>query len=76
MEEDISKKPLVDIFTEMSYLEQEIGMKQIRHDKEMEKLILKFEKLRLEVIRRFPIMEDKEPFKPMVKEKTIYGRNI
>ena len=76
MEEDISKKPLVDIFTEMSYLEQEIGMKQIRHDKEMEKLIIKFEKLRLEVIRRFPIMEDKEPFKPMVKEKTIYGRNI
>ena len=76
MEEDISKKPLVDIFTEMSYLEQEIGMKHIRHDKEMEKLIIKFEKLRLEVIRRFPIMEDKEPFKPMVKEKTIYGRNI
>lgn len=74
--EDLSTKPLVDIFNEMSYLEQEIGIKQIKHDKEMEKLILKFERLRLEVIKRFPVMEDKEPFKPMVKEKTIYGRNI
>ena len=68
MEEDITKKPLVEIFQEMSYLEQEIGLKQIKYEKEMEKLILHYEKLRLEVIRRFPILEDKEEFKPIQKK--------
>jgi len=74
--EDLNTKPLVDIFKEMSFLEQEIGIKQIKHDKEMEKLILYYERLRLEVLKRFPVMEGKEGFEPMIKEKTIYGRKI
>lgn len=71
--EDISKKPLVDIFSEMSFLEQEIGLKQIKHDKEMEKLILKFERLRLEVIKRYPMLEQEEVFREKNKEN-IYGK--
>lgn len=69
MEEDITKKPLVEIFKEMSYLEQEIGLKQIKHEKEMEKLILYYERLRLEVIKRYPPLENNEEFKKKVFKK-------
>ena len=69
MQEDISKKPLVEIFKEMSFLEQEMGLKQIRHEKEMEKMMLYFEKLRLEVLRRYPILENEDAFKK--KEKKL-----
>lgn len=61
--EDITKKPLVDIIKEMTYLEQEIGLKQIRESKELDLMILKYERLRLEVVRRFPIVEKTEEFK-------------
>lgn len=61
--EDITKKPLVDIIKEMTYLEQEIGLKQIRESKELDLMILKYERLRLEVVRRFPFVEKEEEFK-------------
>ena len=55
--EDITKKPLVEIITEMTRLEQEIGLK-----------LLQYEKLRLEVIKRYPIVENNEAFKPKQKK--------
>lgn len=69
MEEDITKKPLVEIITEMTRLEQEIGLKQIKNEKELALMELKYERLRLEVVRRFPQLENSEEFKP--KQKTI-----
>ena len=67
--EDITKKPLVDIIKEMTYLEQEIGLKQIKNEKELDLMILKYERLRLEVVRRFPIVEKEEEFKKKVFKK-------
>ncbi len=66
MREDITKKPLVEIITEMTRLEQEIGLKQIKNEKELALMELKYERLKLEVIRRFPDIEKQEVFK---KEK-------
>ena len=63
MEEDITKKPLVEIITEMTRLEQEIGLKQIKNEKELALMELRYERLRLEVVRRFPIIEQNEEFK-------------
>lgn len=56
MEEDITKIPLVDIMKEMTKIDNEIDL-----------LMLKYEKLRLEVIRRFPNLEINEEFKRKVK---------
>ena len=61
--EDLTKKPLVEIVQEITYLEQEIGMKQIKDEKELNLMILKYEKLRLEMIRRFPVLENMNDFK-------------
>ena len=69
MEEDITKKPLVEIITEMTRLEQEIGLKQIKHEKELALMELRYERLRLEVVRRFPIVEKEEEFKKKVFKK-------
>lgn len=60
--EDISKKPLVEIIQEMTFLEEQIGLKQIKYEKEIQKMILYYERLRLEVVRRFPIVEKDEAF--------------
>ena len=68
MEEDITKKPLVEIITEMTRLEQEIGLKQIKNEKELALMELRYERLRLEVVRRFPIVEKEEEFKPRQKK--------
>lgn len=57
MEDELQKTPLADIFKEMSKLDQEIDLK-----------ILRYEKLRLEVIRRFPPLEEAFEFKPKVKK--------
>lgn len=59
MNEDLSKQPLVDIMKEMTKLDNEISL-----------LMLKYEKLRLEVIRRFPNLEINEEFKR--KDKNEY----
>lgn len=69
MEEDITKKPLVEIITEMTRLEQEIGLKQIKNEKELALIELRYERLRLEVVRRFPIVEKEEEFKKKVFKK-------
>ena len=64
MEEDITKKPLYEIMTEMQFLEQEIDIK-----------ILQYEKLRLEIIRRFPLQSVEETFKPKTYKKILGGKN-
>ena len=56
---DITKTPLVEIMKEMTRLDNEISL-----------LMLKHEKLRLEVIRRFPNLEINEEFKR--KDKNEY----
>lgn len=50
--EDISKKPTIDIITEMSDLERDINLS-----------ILKYEKLRLEIVKRFPNLNKYDEFK-------------
>ena len=68
MEEDISNKSLTDIIKEMTLLEQDIGLKQIKHNREIALMELKYERLRLEVIKRFPQLENNEEFKPRQKK--------
>lgn len=65
MEEDITKKPLYEIMTEMQFLEQEIEMIEIRYPK----LTNRYEELRQETVRRMPFLEEKEYFKK--KEKKL-----
>lgn len=65
MEEDITKKPLYEIMTEMQFLEQEIEMIEIRYPK----LKNRYEELRQETVKRMPFLEEKEYFKK--KEKKI-----
>lgn len=65
MEEDITKKPLYEIMTEMQFLEQEIEMIEIRYPK----LINRYDELRQETVRRMPFFEEKEYFKK--KEKKL-----
>jgi len=69
MNEDLTKRPLVEIITELSFLDQEIGMKDVKHKHEMNNLIQRYEILRQEVIRRFPFLENDEAFKK--KEKKL-----
>lgn len=57
--DELKTKTLVDIMKEMTRLDNEISL-----------LMLKYEKLRLEVIRRFPNLEINEEFKR--KEKNEY----
>lgn len=64
MEEDITKKPLYEIMTEMRFLEQEIDMIELRYPK----LKNRHEELRQEAIRRFPFIENDESFKKKVKK--------
>ena len=71
MSEDITKTPLVEIITEMSRLDQAIGMKDIRHTHEINNLIQRYEILRQEVVRRSPIVEKEEAFKKKVKKVVI-----
>lgn len=55
--EELDKVSLVDIIKEMTKLDQEIDLK-----------LLRYEKLRLEVIRRFPFVENSDEFKPKIKK--------
>ena len=54
--EDLTKKPLVNIIEDMTKLDNEIDL-----------LMLKYDKLRLEVIRRFPQVENEDAFKQKVR---------
>lgn len=51
--EDISKTPTVELVKEITNLSQQIDL-----------LILKYEKVRLELIKRFPNLKEDEEFKP------------
>lgn len=55
---DITKTPTVELIQEMTRLDHEIDIK-----------LLQYEKLRLELVRRFPPLENSEEFKK--KEKRI-----
>lgn len=59
------KTPLVDLITQMTYLERDINLKMIM-----------YEEIRQEVVRRFPIMEQEECFqqKELVKKVSDYGK--
>lgn len=55
--EDLKKEPTVNIIKEMTKLDYQIDL-----------LILKYEKLRLEMVSRFPQLEEQEVFKQKKKE--------
>lgn len=57
MEEDITKTPTVDLIKEYTKIDQEINLLLLRH-----------EKIRLEIVKRFPIVEKEEEFKKKVKK--------
>ena len=77
MQKDISKKPLVEIVTEMTRLEQQIDIKQLKLEKlklelyqlkeELKILHPEYEQLRLEVVKRFPIIENTDGFQKKIK---------
>lgn len=54
--EDLKKEPTVNIVKEMTKLDYQIDLS-----------ILKYEKLRLEMVRRFPQLEEQEVFKQKKK---------
>ena len=56
--DDLTKVPLVDLLKELSQINKDIDI-----------LMLKYEKLRFEIVRRFPPLEKTEEFKP--KGKTL-----
>lgn len=57
MEEELQKTPTAVLIKQMTLLDQEIDLK-----------LLRYEKLRLEVIRRFPFVENSDEFKPKIKK--------
>ena len=59
LKEDITKQSVQVLMLELANLEKQIDL-----------LSLKYEKIRLELIRRYQILEDTEEFKP--KQKTIH----
>lgn len=59
IEEDLSKTPTVELITRMTYLNQEIDYK-----------LLKLEKIRVELVRRFPQVENSPEFQKKIV-KTI-----
>lgn len=56
LKEDITKKTTVELITEMTNL-----------DKQIDLLSLKYERIRLELIKRYQFLEDTEEFKPKQK---------
>ena len=56
MQEDITKEPTVNIIKEMTHLENQINIQ-----------ILKYEKLKAEIIRRFPMIEECDELKLKIK---------
>lgn len=57
MQKDITKTPTVDLIKEYTKIDQEIDLLLLRH-----------EKIRLEIVKRFPIVEKEEEFKKKVKK--------
>lgn len=59
LKEDITKQPVQVLMIELTNLEKQIDLLSLKH-----------EKIRLELIRRYQILETAEEFKP--KQKTIH----
>lgn len=57
---ELNKTPTVDLIKEMTNLDQQIEL-----------LMLKHEKIRLELVRRFPNVENSEEFKPKIRKKVL-----
>lgn len=55
---EIEKKPTVEIINEMTHLDQKIEL-----------MTLKYEKLRLEIIKRYPGIENSDEFKKKEKKR-------
>lgn len=76
---EIEKKPTTDIIKEMTELDQQIDLKQLKITKlklelkqlrqELKIMLPKYEELRLEIIKRYPGLKDSGEFKQ--KNKTI-----
>lgn len=73
---DLSKVPHYEIITDMTFLDQKIGVTEIKIQKLKKELndlcsqqktdLNNYEKLRLEIIKRFPPLENEESFKKKV----------
>lgn len=57
---ELNKTPTNQLIKEMTNLDQQIEL-----------LMLKYEKIRLELIRRYPNIENKEEFKPKIRKKVL-----
>lgn len=71
---DYSQTPLTELFTQMAYLEQEIGLKTIAVNKAIDEINQQtetYEEMRTEVVTRFPIPPVEETFKPKQLIKKI-----
>ncbi len=55
--EELEKTPTNELIKEITLLEQKIDL-----------LLLKYEKLRLELIKRYPTLENTEEFKPKIRK--------
>lgn len=69
---DIKKKPTVEIIKDMTKLEQQIDLKQLKIEKlklelkqlrkELKLMLPQYEELRVEIISRFPNLENSKEF--------------
>lgn len=57
MEKELSEKSTKDLITEMTYLDRDIDEKLFR-----------YEQIRLELVKRYPQVADKEEFQKKVKK--------
>lgn len=63
---DYKTTPLVELLTQMTYLEQSIDMDLLKGNvtKETKAKLLIYEEMRKEVLKRFPTLEKEEVFQP------------
>ena len=79
MSRELETKPLVEIFYRMTTLDTQIELKQLKIDKlelelyqlkqELANMLPEYEKLRVEVVTRFPNLKKDEAFQPKKKIK-------
>lgn len=58
IDEDLSKMPLVELIKGLTLLDQQIGL-----------TVLRYNKLRDEIIKRYPLLEEDEAFRLKDKEE-------
>lgn len=72
-QKDLTSVPLVDLITDLTMLDQEVGMIQVQRNdlyKKSIKLTEKYNDIINEIIRRFPQLENDKNFQP----KTLIKR--